>query len=204
MAYQAAGIAESQSHLGEILALDAKYEEAGRMLAAALATRRRVHGNDSAEVAETLTALDDHLAWWRLDTGADISGNGRNLTLTSVTAGTVNNFPVGVFNGTTSSASIADPSAWLNGLTAYSLMIDLFHDQNTVNAGFFRVASTLTGPDTDSHLSARLAPQGAGFANPPVANVYFGNQEINIGGTPTNCRTEGEAEHALGVGIRAT
>jgi tetratricopeptide (TPR) repeat protein len=56
---QAAGIAESQSHLGEILALDAKYEEAGRMLAAALATRRRVHGNDSAEVAETLTALAD-------------------------------------------------------------------------------------------------------------------------------------------------
>ena len=52
-------IAQSMSHLGEVLALNADYEEAGRRLTEALAVQRRVLGNWHADVADTLSALAD-------------------------------------------------------------------------------------------------------------------------------------------------
>jgi len=56
---QAIGVAESRSHLGEVLALDAKYEEADKLLTQALAAQRRALGNSSPEVADTLARLAD-------------------------------------------------------------------------------------------------------------------------------------------------
>lgn len=52
-------VARSMSHLGEVLALNADYEEAGRRLAEALAVQRRVLGSSHADVADTLSALAD-------------------------------------------------------------------------------------------------------------------------------------------------
>jgi tetratricopeptide (TPR) repeat protein len=52
-------VAQSMSHLGEVLALKGDYEEAGRRLTEALAMQRRVLGNGHADVADTLSALAD-------------------------------------------------------------------------------------------------------------------------------------------------
>ena len=56
---QAAAIAASMSHLGEVLALNADYGEAGKELTEALAVQRRVLGHWHADVADTLSALAD-------------------------------------------------------------------------------------------------------------------------------------------------
>ena len=56
-------IAESQSHLGEVLALSSDYEEATRHLQEALEIRRKTLGNSHPEVANTLTALADVMSF---------------------------------------------------------------------------------------------------------------------------------------------
>jgi tetratricopeptide (TPR) repeat protein len=54
-----AEIALGMSHLGEVLGLNADYDEAAKRLTEALAVQRRVQGNWSADVADTLSALAD-------------------------------------------------------------------------------------------------------------------------------------------------
>lgn len=59
----ASSLALSLSHLGQVLMLNADYDEATRRLNEALAIQRRVLGNADPEVANTLSALADVMSY---------------------------------------------------------------------------------------------------------------------------------------------
>jgi tetratricopeptide (TPR) repeat protein len=54
-------VAQSLTHLGEVLALTADYDRSEQSLREALATRQKIYGDQSAEVAETQTHLGEVL-----------------------------------------------------------------------------------------------------------------------------------------------
>ena len=99
--------------------------------------------------------------------------------------------PSGDFDGVDDIATLDDVE-WLDGATAYTLLLDLQHGQTALRQGFFRIAGTATGPDGDGFLTVRQAPTSF-LADPAVANLYFATQDTLIAAVNTNCQLEGEA-----------
>lgn len=136
-------------------------------------------------------ATAGHHFFCRGDTGVDLTGNARHLTPTAVAATTLFGYPAGRFNGTTSKLELANPSAWLNGTSAFTLLLDLQHDQIAIDQGFFRVGGTSTGTDTACAMMARS--DAALLADPTKLALYFAKQDTSISAVTTNCAVNGEA-----------
>lgn len=152
----------------------------------------------AADQANPASALSGLLACIRTDTGADLTGNGRNLTVTGATATTLFGAPSAQFDRIDDKLELADPSAWLNGLAALTISGDYLLDQIAVDGGVVRVGGSVTGADNTGRLSFR--PDATSFyANPAITNFWFVLLKINISGTPTDCRVEG-ADGAVPVG----
>ena len=145
--------------------------------------------SDQADPASALAGL---LACIRMDTGADLTGNGRDLTVSGASAATLFGLPgAAQFDRIDDIASLADPSSWLNGLSAVTLALDLQLDQIAVDGGALRVGGAAV-TDGDSQGFVSIRPDATSFyANPAIANFWFTLLKINIGGTPTFCRVEG-------------
>jgi hypothetical protein len=157
--------------------------------------------SDQANPASALAGL---LACIRMDTGTDLTGNGRNLTVSGASATTLFGLPgAAQFDRIDDIASLADPSSWLNGLSTLTLALDLQLDQITVDGGALRVGGA-AATDVDSAGFVSLRPDATSFyANPAIVNFWFTLLKINIGGTPTFCRVEG-AGNTVPVGQPTT
>lgn len=140
-------------------------------------------------------ATTGHWGFWRMDTGVDLTGNGRHLTPSGGAVGTLFGCPAYVCDGVDAIVSLADPSAWLNGTTALTVLMDLQHDQVAVDQGFFRVGGTATGTDAASALMARI--DASLLADPTKTNLYFAKQDTSIAAVTTNCPINGEASRIV-------
>lgn len=140
---------------------------------------------------ENEDALDGHFFYCRADTGADLTGNGRNLTVSGAVATTLFGCPAATFDGVNDGISLADPSAWLDGVSAYTLLMDLQHGQTGADAGIFRIGGTATGSDSAAFLAVRATPASY-YAAPAVQNLYYSLQKTLVAAVETNCRIEGE------------
>ena len=135
-------------------------------------------------------ATAGHLGFWRMDTGVDLTGNGRDLTPSNGTVGTLFGAPAYVCNGVNAGVQLANPSSWLNGASAYTLLLDLQHDQISVDQGFFRVGGTATGSDGSCYMMARS--DAALLADPAKTALYFAKQDTSIAAVTTNCTVNGQ------------
>lgn len=139
---------------------------------------------------ENAAALDGHHAYWRMDTGADLTGSGRNLTVSGAVAATLFGCPAATFDGVDDGATLSDPSTWLNGVSELTLLVDLKHAQVATDAGFYRVGGTAKGADTSAHWTARQDAESSSAS--PISYRNY-NCHWKFSGS-VNCRIEGEAE----------
>lgn len=119
-------------------------------------------GNQAAtDSSDAAAVFSDYLAVWRSDTGADLSGNGRNLTPTSITAADLQG-PGSTLDGTGTSYLSAGAASWLDGLTALTVTALVDPDAAMVgsNSGFL-TQGTIDGSDATAGITLQYLDSGS-------------------------------------------